>query len=210
MNYVKAPKPKLNIINPDTITDQVNEIITEYCETYGIDIYNYNQRVNIKHNEVNNILRYCYKRLFKPDRGLYNNQKSLIDYDDIEQLQVVVDVFLDVCTFFNKALGLWSFGLFTGIADSTLLSWISPEGETLNPKRSTLIKSVREYNKGALISNLKDSPVGALAVANNDVETGLEWSKQQAALQATNAVYILPSERSGRLKLDKLQDSDGV
>ena len=206
MNYVKAPKPKLNIINPDTIADQVHDIITEYCETYGIDIYNYNQRVNIKHNEVNNILRYCYKRLFKPDRGLYNNQKSLIDYDDIEQLQVVVDVFLDVCTFFNKALGLWSFGLFTGIADSTLISWISPEGETLNPKRSTLIKSVREYNKGALISNLKDTPVGALAVANNDTETGLEWSKQQAALQASNAVYILPSERSGRLKLDKVED----
>lgn len=206
MNYVKAPKPKLNIINPDTIADQVQDVINEYCSTYGIDIYNYNQRVNIKHNEVNNILRYCYKQLFKPDRGLYNNQKSLIDYDDIEQLQVVVDVFLDVCTFFNKALGLWSFGLFTGIADSTLISWISPEGETLNPKRSTLIKSVREYNKGALISNLKDTPVGALAVANNDVETGLEWSKQQAALQATNAIYILPSERSGRLKLDKLEE----
>jgi hypothetical protein len=53
------------------------------------------------------------------------------------------------------------------------------------------------------INLLNSSPVGALAVANNDIETGLEWSKQQAAQLAQNTVYILPSERMERLKLDK-------
>ena len=50
---------------------------------------------------------------------------------------------------------------------------------------------------------LNDTPVGALAVANNDHETGLEWSKNQLQQIAQNAVYLLPSERVDRLRLDK-------
>ena len=70
-------------------------------------------------------------------------------------------------------------------------------------ERLRILKSIQEYNQGALISNLKDTPVGALAVANNDHETGLEWSKNQAAAIAANTVYLLPSERVDRMKLPK-------
>ena len=160
-------------------------------------------RVNIKHNEVNNMLLFCYDKLFKPDRGLMNNQKSLIDYDDMEQLKAVIDSFLHVCMFFNKALGLFSFCLFSGIDDNTVIRWSSEEGKMSNPIRWELIKTVKEYNKGALISNLKDTPVGALAVANNDVETGLEWSKNQQVQVTANQVFYLPSERTDKLKLDR-------
>ena len=62
---------------------------------------------------------------------------------------------------------------------------------------------MKEYNKGALISNLKDTPVGALAVANNDTETGLEWSKNQQVQVTANQVFYLPSERTDKLKLDR-------
>lgn len=202
----KAEKPKLNIINPDTIQDKVNDCIKEYCTLYGVNISDYNTRVNIKHNEVNNILRYCYKHLFKPNKGLMNNQKSLIDYDDIEQLESVVNCFLDICLFFNKSLGLFSFCLFSGIDDNTVIRWSSEQGKELNPKRWELLKSIKEFNKGALVSILKDSPVGALAVANNDEETGLKWSQNQAQQITNNTVYYLPSERVDRLKLDKPQE----
>ena len=199
----KASKEQLNIINPETIRSQVEDCITEYCNIYGIDLYNYNQRVNIKHSEVNNILRYCYNKLFKPSKGLMNNQKSLIDYDSIEQLQAVSDTFLDVCSLFNKSLGLWSFSIFTGIDDNTIIRWSSQDGEKANPKRWEILKNIKEYNKGALVSLLKDTPVGALAVANNDKETGLEWAKNQAATITNNTVYLLPSERADRLKLEQ-------
>lgn len=197
----KAPKPQYNFINPETISNQVNETIKEYCNIYGIDLYNYNVRGNIKHNEVNNMLRYCYNRLFKPDRPLYNNQKSKLNYDDISQLQAVTEVFLNVCSLFNKALGLFSFGIFTGIAFDTLQSWSGQDGERINPARFELLKSIKAYNAGALVDNLKDTPVGALAVANNDTETGLNWSRNQAAQITNNTVYYLPTERSDRLKL---------
>ena len=100
----KATKEQLNIINPDLIQSQVKSCIDEYCDIYGIDLYNYNQRSNIKHNEVNNILLYCYDHIFKPSKGLMNNQKSLIDYDNIEQLEAVINTFIHVCLLFNKSL----------------------------------------------------------------------------------------------------------
>lgn len=206
MNAVKAPKPEYNFIDTATLSDQVNALILEYCSLYGIDINNYKERTGIKHNEVNNILRYCYKKLFKPEKPLYNNQASNINYDDIEQLHCVVDVFLDICMFFNKALGLFSFSIFTGIASNTLSNWVN-NGETLNPERLRLLKSIQEYNQGALISNLKDTPVGALAVANNDHETGLEWSKNQMQVTA-QSVYFLPSERVDRMRLAKPEDNN--
>ena len=79
-----------------------------------------------------------------------------------------------------------------------------------NPARFKVLKSIQECHKLAQINLLNDTPVGALAVANNDVETGLEWSKQQAQQIGQNAIYILPSERMDRLKLDKPQDNGNV
>ena len=97
-----------------------------------------------------------------------------------------------------------SFGFMLGIDYSTLARWLSDE--TLNPKRSAVLKSVKECHKVQQIGLLNDTPVGALAVANNDHETGLEWSKNQAAALAVNTVYLLPSERVDRMKLDKPED----
>ena len=205
----KAPKPQLNIINPDTVHEDIMTVVNTVVIELGYDISNPKERRSITHNEVNYVFRQVYYRLFKPDKALYNNQRSLVDYDNIELLTVLANTFVEVCQMFNKSLGLMSFSFMIGCDYGTLYNWLQND-ETLNPQRLRVLKSIQECHKVAQISLLNESPVGALAVANNDVETGLEWSKQQAALQATNAVYILPSERSGRLKLDKLQDDDGV
>ena len=71
----------------------------------------------------------------------------------------------------------------------------------MNPTRWEILKNVKEYNKAALISNLKDSPVGALAVANNDIETGLQWATNQAIASGQQAVFLIPSERLNRLSI---------
>lgn len=195
-----------NIINPLTIKDQVLKCVNDYCSLYGIDLYNYNSRSNIKHNELNNILLYCYDNLFKPNQSYWNNEKSNIDYDNIDQLSAVVDSFIHVCMLFNKSLGLFSFCIFSGIDDNTIIRWSSEQGKKSNVLRWEILKTIKEYNKNALISNLKDSPVGALAVANNDVETGLQWAANQNQTITNNTVYLLPSERLDRLKLEKLNN----
>ena len=64
-----------------------------------------------------------------------------------------------------------------------------------NPMRSDIINNICECHKMEQIGLLNDSPVGALAVANNDVETGLQWSEKQALASGNSTIYILPSER---------------
>jgi hypothetical protein len=201
MSRTKATKPKLNIINPETIQQKVLSCVNDQIVLLGYDLNNPKDRKSISHNEVNYILRRVYDNIFKPSTGLMNNQKSIIDYDDIEQIQAVVNVYIDICSRFNKSLGLMSFSFMSGIDITTLLRWINnPE---LNLERSKAIQKIQEVHKALQIGLLNDSPVGALAVANNDVETGLEWSKQQALTQANNTVYILSSERLQGLGLPK-------
>lgn len=195
-----------NFINPETIQDQINEVLEQYCNKYNIDLYNYGFRSSVKHNEVNNIMRYIYNSLFKVDKPLVNNQYSKLDYNDIKQLKPVVDSFINICMLFNKSLGLFSFSLMTGFDFSTVYTWLNDNGKMLNPERFDLMKSIKDFNAGSLVSNLKDSTVGALAVANNDIDTGLEWNKQNAQLTTQNQVFFLPSERVDRLKLSKDQD----
>ena len=87
----------------------------------------------------------------------------------------------------------------TGIDITTLLRWAGDEKS--NPARYQIINNIKDCHKAAQISLLNDSPVGALAVANNDTETGLEWSTKQAITAANNAVFLIPSERLQRLSI---------
>ena len=202
--------PKDKYININTISQDIDNCINDYCLQYGINLQDYNTRVNIKHNEVNNILRYIYKTLFKPNITLCNHQTSYIDYNNIELLQVIADKFIDICLLFNKSLGLMSFALMSGISYATIYNWMNADGEKINPERLEVLKNIQECHKMEQIGLLNDSPVGALAVANNDIETGLEWSKQNAQQIASNTVYILPSERVDKLRITKEQDNSIV
>lgn len=191
--------PKDKYININTIESDIDKCIDDYLTMMGID-RDYKSLVNIKHQTVNGMFRYIYKRLFKPDRTLCNNQKSLIDYENIELLSLLADKFVDICSMFNKSLGLMSFSYMTGIDYSTIYEWTN-EGEKLNPKRSEVLKKIKECHKAAQISLLNDSPVGALAVANNDTETGLQWATKQAIAAGQQAVFLIPSERLNRLSI---------
>jgi hypothetical protein len=197
-------KPQYNIIQVDNISDQIDQCVKDFFSKFNIDIYDLKTIKSIPHNTLNLCFNYIYEQLFKPSKPLFNNQKSLIDYDNIELLQVLANKFIAICQHFNKSLGLMSFCYMIGLSYDSVYSWLhNPES---NPERIKVIKSIQESHKAAQIGLLNDTPVGAMAVANNDVETGLEWSKQQAALTASNQVFILPSERLDKLRLDKVQE----
>lgn len=197
-------KPQYNIIQVDSISDQIDQCVKDFFSKFNIDIYDLKSIKSIPHNTLNLCFNYIYEQLFKPSKPLFNNQKSLVDYDNIELLQVLADKFIAICQHFNKSLGLMSFCYMIGLSYDSVYSWLhNPES---NPERIKVIKSIQESHKAAQIGLLNDTPVGAMAVANNDTETGLQWAKNQATLTATNAVFVLPSERSGRLKLDKVDN----
>ena len=199
-------KPQFNYINNETLKDNILECFNKHLYELGFDeqgIDNSNERKPryITHNQINYILRQIYNDILKPNKPLFNNQKSILDYDDIEQLNIIADIFIDICTRFNKSLGLMSFSFLSGIDYTTLIEWLNDK--TVNSKRSAILNTVRESHKAIHISLLNESGLGQVAVANNDIETGLQW--QQNATQGinANAVYILPSERVDKLKLTK-------
>lgn len=202
MAYKNKP---INAININTIESDIDKCIIEFFNQRNIDIYDVAQVKNISHNLMTLCFMNCYDKLFKPSNTLFNNQKSLIDYDNIDLLTVIANCFIKWSLFFNKSLGLMQFSIFTGIHRTTLAEW-RDDVNGLNAPRSILIKNIIECHKMEQINLLNDSQVGALAVANNDTETGLEWAKQTAALQASNTVYILPSERVDRMRLQAPED----
>jgi hypothetical protein len=199
---VKTKTQQDKQININTICDEIDNCINDFLVINNID-NDYKSLVNIKHQTINFMLSYIYEQLFKPNHNLKNNQKSIIDYDDLELLQVLANKFINICQRFNKSLGLMSFSYFIGVDYTTLYRWLNEKESNYN--RYYILKSIQESHKAAQISLLNDSPVGALAVANNDPETGLEWSKQQAQQLAQNQVFILPSERMSKLKLEKVE-----
>ena len=198
---------KNNYININTVCSDIDAVINDVLKEFNIDPYDYKTITNIKHSTVNYMLSTVYNRLFKPDHNLPNNQKSLVNYNDIELLQVLADKFIDICQRFNKSLGLMSFAYMIGCSYSTLDNWLkAADCSELNSKRLEVLKSIQVSHKTQHIALLNDSPVGALAVANNDVETGLKWAANQAQQITNNTVYYLPSERTNKLQLEKLDN----
>lgn len=197
---IRKDKP----ININTISNEIEECVIDYFQNLNIDINDINQIKTIPHNMFSACMMSCYNQLFKPNHGMVNNQRSILDYNDVDLLSVIANKFIELALRFNKSLGIMQFSLLTGIHYMTLSEWKNnPE---TNPARSSIVKNICEYHKMEQISLLNDTPVGAMAVANNDVETGLEWSKNQAQQITNNTVYLLPSERSDKLKLDKISD----
>lgn len=206
MSTKRVLKPD-NLIQADTIRDKIintfqDEMAKLGFDASGVDNRNEKKPRYITHNQINYIFRQVYYKLFKPSKPLMCHANSIIDYSDTRLLKVIADTFLDICSMYNKSLGLMSFSYLTGITTETFRVW-ALDADGSNPERSAIIKYIRESHKAAQIGLLNEAPVGALAVANNDVETGLEWSKQQALTQANNTVYILSSERLQGLGLPK-------
>ena len=193
--------PKDKYININTLEQNINNCVDLFLDELQID-KDYKSITSVKHSTFTYMMSYIYEHLFKPTETLCNNQKSYVDYTNVELLQELANIYIKLCQRFNKSQGLMCFSYLLGCSYSTFVDWMSRTDE-FNVKRSQVLKNIQESHKQQQINLLNDTPVGALSVANNDVETGLEWSKQQAAQLAQNTVYILPSERMDRLKLDK-------
>ena len=197
----RSTKPN-NYINPDTIAEEIDNVVLLFFDKYNIDLNDLNQCKAVTHNILTLCMMRIYDELFKPKQTMINNQHSVIDYDNTDLLKIIANKFIELSLMFNKSLGLMQFSIMSGIHRETLAIWRdNPES---NPIRSDIIKSICECHKMEQINLLNETPVGALAVANNDTETGLKWSANQVQQITNNTVYYLPSERTDKLGLEKL------
>lgn len=150
----------------------------------------------IRHNAFNAVLILTYEQLFKSEvrtMGLYS---SILPYEyninNIYILQTLVDVYIKLCKLCGKSTGIMGFCDFTGYSLQTLTVW---RGDPLNPARSVLIEKIYKENAHVLTNRLQDTPLGSVAVANNDEDTGLKWSANNQQNITKNTVFVLPGER---------------
>ena len=75
------------------------------------------------------MIKYIYKKLFKPNRNdkvLYNSN-SVLDTGDIELLDNIWNIYTELCYRYNKRPTLLNFSLLVGIGNDVFNSWIRGE-----------------------------------------------------------------------------------
>ena len=75
------------------------------------------------------MIKYIYKKLFKPNRNdkvLYNSN-SVLDTGDIELLDNIWNIYTELCYLYNKRPTLLNFSLLVGIGNDVFNSWIRGE-----------------------------------------------------------------------------------
>ena len=158
----------------------------------GIEVDNIESLARIKHNVFESALLAVQYKLFKADKPGINNQKSLLPYtDNLELLDQLTDIYIRLCTMCNKSTGMDGFAALTGYSYQVLGLWKEDE---LNPERLKILKKIAHNRKHIHINRLQDTPLGDVAVANNDQELGLNWAKNSAPQTNTVNAYILPGE----------------
>jgi len=95
---------KDNAIDINTIAKDIDNVIIEFFTKRNIDIYDIQQCRTIPHNVLTLCMMSVYNQLFKPDHGMINNQRSIIDYNDIELLTVIANKFIEWSLWFSTSL----------------------------------------------------------------------------------------------------------
>lgn len=182
-----------SVIDYDNLEQNIHGVFLDFLRKGGIEVDNLDALAKIRHNTFEAALGAVRDKLFKADKPGENNQQSILPYDDNYILNILINIYINLCTMCNKSTGLYGFSTFTGFYYSTLRQW---ERDQLNPERMTLIKRITENRQHIHINRLQDTSLGDVAVANNDAELGLMWAKNNAPQVAQKAVYILPAEQT--------------
>lgn len=150
------------------------------------------------------IFRMAYRNVFKPlpCDTVPNNQASIIDYENDDLIIGIVDIFKIVCTKYNILPLADLFTALTGIARDTLNQWENRDGASR--KRSTVRKTIIETASQNTRQKLYSQTVGVIALANNDIETGLTYTRQK--LIDGVAVQAISTQALPKLSLNNNND----
>lgn len=147
------------LINPDYYKNSINDL----CQRAIFELYPDDKITN---NHMLAIMDYIYTSLFKPDKPLINNQKCNIPYNEYN-ISTLFYIYLDL---YNKYLclpSLYSFSRMTGLSEDIIQAYVTAA-------RMEITKNRRDKVQGKLYN----SPLGVTVLANNDIDTGLMYNRQ--------------------------------
>lgn len=158
--------------NPASVDDQ-GFINIDYYFTAATDIINRaaaDKGLDPQHITSNQILSLyirVYKALFRPENtSLYNTQCN-IPYNP-ENISRMITLYLLICMEYSALPSLNALCYFSGINEQTFDSYL------VTPISQVIRKARKDY----IQNRLNDSVVGVIALANNDADSGLCYTRQ--------------------------------
>lgn len=110
----------VNINGVDIYTNKIFMLCDEYIDSLSDDRKEAEVKIT-KKSTFKGMLKFIYKNLFKPkkDENLYNNsikRNSNLNYDDIELLNDIWDIYTELCYHYEQDPSLLNFSILTGIS----------------------------------------------------------------------------------------------
>ena len=103
------------------------------------------------------MIKYIYKKLFKPKRGdkvLYN-ANTVLDTGDIDTIDDVWSIYTELCYKYNKRPTLLNFSLLVGVSNDTFTTWEQGEyrggGDGAGSAHSRTVKKWRKECESSLV-----------------------------------------------------------
>ena len=122
-------------------------------------------------NQLMSGFNQCYDSLFRPPHKPISGCTIPYNTTNIERL---IRVYLSICDTYDALPSVYSFGRYCGIEDGVLDRYV------------TFGKSIiTKHRKNYVQEKLGESTVGIIALANNDVDTNLLYTRQNIVAQAT-------------------------
>ena len=150
-------------IDIDYYRQAAKDIIKREAEADGIDLS------KVSSNTFNALLCAVYRSLFKPDGkkdGQRGRKAGKAGYTDSEAVKLA-RLYGELCALYNVKPSNYGFSLLTGIDDTRTLAHLTAASS-----------EVAKALKNAVLNKAFDHPVGVIALANNDPETGLMFARQ--------------------------------
>ena len=98
-------------------------------------------------------------------RGLHGLKYNL------ELVNLICDVFLELCEVYDKVPSLWAFSCLCGVPWSTAMEWAHGYSKGLSMQRLDITKKVKTAREASLANKIVDgrkNPVGAIAALNHE------------------------------------------
>ena len=199
-------------------THEIYRLVDEFIENKIRGETRKEKEEELKNKRVfHGLLKYIYVNLFKiTDHDIkYNNKNSRLDYNDIDLLDNIWDIYSDLCSTYKQDPFLLGFSVLTGINNTTLTTWKNGEyrkgdGGASSAHSLTVKKWDQECEYAQVVKASDGNPGGMFLCKSN---YGYVEQAQRIEIVGQGAPQISTEEllrlRQERREIPQKPDLDG-
>lgn len=150
-----------NLSDIEVYENQIEYYSREYIETLTdpSDIYN--------SSVFTGMVKYIYRKVFMPTKKRVsvnrNSNKSIVNYDDIELLDSLFNIYTELCYRYKKRPTILNYSLMVGLDNITINSWKNGKYRNSSPiYRETVKKWFSECESALYDGAIENNSIGCI------------------------------------------------